>query len=86
MLPLNATHIDGIDERRPMTQVRLSSKYQIVIPADVREQLHLRPGQALEVLLVEGGIRVVPVKSMDELFGSLRGLDTALERDEADRL
>lgn len=34
-----------------MTIARLSSKSQIVVPAEVRRRLHLRPGDLLEITL-----------------------------------
>lgn len=32
-----------------MTTARLSSKSQIVVPAEVRRRLHLRPGDSVEI-------------------------------------
>jgi len=55
----------------PMTQVRLSSKYQVVIPEDVRRELDLTPGQLFEVFAFGGALRVVPVRPFDEAFGML---------------
>jgi len=54
-----------------MTQVRLSSKYQVVIPEDVRRELALTPGQLFEVFAFGGALRVVPVRPFDEAFGML---------------
>ncbi len=68
-----------------MTQVKLSSKYQIVIPEDVREQLGLEPGQLLDFFVTDGAMVVVRVKEIDELFGSLPDLDTTLDREDEDR-
>ncbi len=69
-----------------MTQVRLSSKYQIVIPADAREQLDLEPGQLFDFFVFDGVIHVVRVRELDDLAGSLPGLDTDVGRDDADRV
>jgi AbrB family looped-hinge helix DNA binding protein len=57
-----------------MTQVRLSSKYQVVIPEDVRRELDLTPGQLFEVFAFGGALRVVPVRPLDEAFGLLAAL------------
>ena len=54
-----------------MTQVRLSSKFQVVIPDDVRRELGLTPGQLFEVFAVGGALRVVSVRPFDEAFGLL---------------
>lgn len=97
VLPFNALSNDtlgvesfvdaaGLTARRAMTQVKLSSKYQIVIPEDVRNQLDLKPGQVMDVLILDGVLHVVPVRQPHELFGSLPGLDTHVERDDEDRV
>jgi AbrB family looped-hinge helix DNA binding protein len=57
-----------------MTQVRLSAKYQVVIPEDVRRELGLTPGQLFEVFAFCGGLRVVPVRPLGESFGLLERL------------
>ena len=36
-----------------MGAVKVSPKYQVVIPREVRESLHIRPGQRLEVVELE---------------------------------
>jgi len=65
--------------------ITLSSKYQIVIPKDVREQMNLKPGQKFRVMAVQGQIRLVPVMTTQELRGFAPGIDTNVER-ESDRL
>jgi len=76
---------DVATARPPVTQVKLSSKYQIVIPEDVRTELGLRPGQLFDFFVKDGVILVVRVKEMTELVGSLPGLDTTVDRDDEDR-
>lgn len=68
-----------------MERVTISPKYQVVIPRSVRERLHLRPGQQLQVIPYEDRIEFIPLRPARELRGSLRGLSTELER-ERDRL
>jgi len=41
-----------------VTQVTISSKYQVVIPKDVRERLGIRPGQKVEAFAVGGRIEL----------------------------
>ena len=86
MVAFNAI-VDDVATARPcMTQVRLSSKYQIVIPHEVREQLNLQPGQAFQVWALDGQVVAVPVRPLIEAFGMFPGLDTSDPRDHEDRL
>lgn len=68
-----------------MAPVKLSSKYQVVIPPDIRRAFKLAPGQKLEVVVHEGRITLVPLGRMKDLRGVARGIDTRLPRD-ADRV
>ena len=69
-----------------MTQVKLSSKYQIVIPEEVRVGLDLKPGQLFQVWALDGQVVAVPVRPLSEAFGMFPGLDTSDPRDHGDRL
>ena len=86
MVALNATVDDVVTARPLMTQVKLSSKYQIVIPEAVRQQLDLQPGQVFEVWALDGHVVAVPVRPLSEAFGMFPGLDTSDPRDHEDRL
>ncbi|MBI4876989.1 MAG: AbrB/MazE/SpoVT family DNA-binding domain-containing protein [Acidobacteria bacterium] len=68
-----------------MNVVTVSSKYQVVIPASVRERLPLRPGQKVRVLYYDGRVELVPVRPMRQMRGFVRGIDTRVTR-ERDRL
>jgi len=68
-----------------MPAVRISPKFQVVIPKQIREDLELKPGQSLQVFEVDGRIELVPEEEIPALRGFVRGIDTTLERDE-DRL
>ena len=73
----------GIAAEEPVvTRVTLSSKYQLVIPDDVRRELGLRPGQQFDVVAVNGRLHVLPARSMSDIVGLYPGIDTALERDD----
>ena len=69
-----------------MTRVTLSSKFQIVIPEDVRRELGLQPGQQFDVLALGGRLHVVPARSMSDIIGLYPGIDTSLAREDEDRL
>jgi len=65
--------------------VKVSPKYQIVIPLDVREKMELKPGQEVVVIEKDGVIHVIPLKPIKEMRGFLKGMDTSRIRDEEDR-
>lgn len=68
-----------------MDTVTLSSKFQVVIPREIREELHLTPGEKLRVLRFSGRVELIPVRPINEMRGFLRGMDTNIKR-ELDRL
>jgi AbrB family looped-hinge helix DNA binding protein len=65
--------------------VTISSRYQIVIPKDVRERLNLKPGQKIQAIPFEGRIELIPVEPIENARGFLRGIDTRVPR-EGDRV
>ena len=69
-----------------MASVRVSPKYQVVIPKEVRERMDLKPWQELEVLEFERHIELVPLRDIKELHGMGRGIDTRVLRDKKDRV
>ncbi|HIJ82061.1 MAG TPA: AbrB/MazE/SpoVT family DNA-binding domain-containing protein [Desulfuromonadales bacterium] len=68
-----------------MNAVKLSPKYQVVIPRDVRENLRLIPGQMMQVIAYGNRIELMPSKDIREMRGFLKGIDTTVSREE-DRL
>ena len=53
--------------------VKISSKYQVVIPEEARKSLDLKPGTSVDVI-VKGGIAfLVPVKPLSEIKKNLKG-------------
>lgn len=63
-----------------METVTISPKYQVVIPKRIRDQLCILPGQKIQLTAYGGHIQLIPVRPMRELRGSLKGLDTSVER------
>ncbi len=68
-----------------MQTVTVSPKYQVVIPRAIRQALHLRPGQKMQVVEYEGRVEFIPERDITELRGFLKGINTEFEREE-DRL
>lgn len=68
-----------------MNRVTLSSKFQVVIPKEIREKAGLRAGTSFEIIQYGNRIELIPVDSIKKLNGFLKGIDTAIDRDN-DRL
>ena len=65
-----------------MEAVKISSKFQVVIPREVRERLNLVPGQRLQVIAFGDRIELIPERDVREMRGFLRGIDTRVEREQ----
>ena len=50
-----------------MQTVKVSPKFQVVIPRVVRESLDVRPGQKMQVIEYEGRIELIPERNIREL-------------------
>ena len=68
-----------------MATTTVSPKYQVVIPKEIREKLHLKSGQKMSVVTKGGIIYFVPEKPLESFRGFLRGIDTKDIREENDR-
>ena len=68
-----------------MEAVKISPKYQVVIPKKLREALNLSPGQRVQMVAFEDRIEMIPVRKISEMKGFLKGIDTTVER-ETDRI
>ncbi len=69
-----------------MEAVTVSTKYQVVIPQAAREQLRIRPGQKMQVILYDNRVVLIPVRPIEEARGSLKGIDTDVPREEEERI
>jgi len=65
-----------------MTAVALSSKFQVVIPEDVRSKLNLQPGQKLVLIQKDGVVHLIPLRPIREVRGIAKGIKTDRIRDE----
>jgi AbrB family looped-hinge helix DNA binding protein len=63
--------------------VKASSKFQAVIPGEVREKLEIKAGQKLQFIPYMDRIEFIPQKNIKEMKGFLKGVDTRVpgERD-----
>ena len=68
-----------------MITVTVSSKYQVVIPREIREKLDIRAGQRIQLIHYQDRIEFIPEKNIKEMKGFLKGLNTDVKREE-DRL
>jgi AbrB family looped-hinge helix DNA binding protein len=68
-----------------MSKVKLSPKFQVVIPQSVREKLNLKPGEQIVVIEKEGIIHLIPLKPIKQMRGFAKGTDTKAIREEEDR-
>lgn len=65
-----------------MLSVKVSSKFQVVIPKEIREALHVLPGQRMQVVQYENRIELIPERDVSELEGFLKGIDTSFARED----
>ena len=67
-----------------MTLTTVSSKYQIVIPRDIRENLKISPGQKLQIIQIGRRIEIMIIEPIENARGLFPNLDTSNYRDEDD--
>lgn len=70
-----------------MEKVKVSSKYQVVIPQKVREHLHLKSGETLQVFAFDDRIEMIRVRDIRSAKGIFKGMKYNPDdiRDESDR-
>ncbi|ALA60681.1 AbrB/MazE/SpoVT family DNA-binding domain-containing protein [Nitrospira moscoviensis] len=69
-----------------MATATISPKFQIVIPKEVREKLHLVPSQRMQVVEKGGVITLVPEVPLTSLRGALKGMSASDLREKRDRM
>ncbi len=65
-----------------MNTAPVSSKFQIVIPKELREKIGLQVGTTLEVMQYGNRIALIPIQPMATLKGFLKGINTSITRDQ----
>ncbi len=69
-----------------MTIAKLSPKYQVVIPREIRKSLNLKSGQRLQFTEIDGRIEIRPILTPEQLIGFLKGkTKLPFEREKQDR-
>ena len=68
-----------------MTTTTISPKYQVVIPKEIREKLHLKSGQKMTVVTKGGVIYFIPEKPLETFKGFIKGMDTQDIREDSER-
>jgi AbrB family looped-hinge helix DNA binding protein len=58
-----------------MPNVKVSPKFQIVIPKEIRDELKLKPGEELQMFLLDRRIHVQRPRSIKELRGIAKGME-----------
>lgn len=64
-----------------METVKVSPKFQVVIPKKIRQELQLKPGQELQIYILDGTIRLHKRRPIQEL----RGIDKGMKWKDEDR-
>ena len=68
-----------------MQTVKISPKYQVVIPKAIRNAMDLKPGQQIQIVQYQDRIEMIPYKNISDMRGFLKGINTAINR-ESDRI
>ena len=55
-------------------RVKVSPKFQVVIPKAIRDELQIESGQQLVMYTLDGSIHLVPSRSVKELRGIAKGM------------
>ncbi len=68
-----------------MNTVTVSSKFQVVIPKEIRDSVGLQAGTKLEIISYGSRLELVPIVPMKKLKGIFKGIKTDISRED-DRL
>lgn len=69
-----------------MNTVKVSKKYQVVIPEDLRQKAHIKAGDRMIVIAKHGILQYIPLRAIKETKGMILGLDVKDLRDKTDRI
>jgi len=64
-----------------METVKVSPKYQVVIPKTIRESFKIVSGEKMQVIAYNNRIELIPIGPMKKLKGFLKGMNTNVKRE-----
>lgn len=65
-----------------MNTVTVSSKYQVVIPKQVRTDTGLKVGTIMEVITYGNRIELIPIQPIKNLKGIFKGINAEISRED----
>lgn len=68
-----------------MAQVLVSSKFQVVIPKEVRRDFNIKPGQKMSCIAINGVIHLVPARPISAMRGFIPKISLEELREKKDR-
>jgi len=68
-----------------MAHAVVSTKFQVVIPKEVRREVGLKSGQVLQIIAKGGVITMVPDQPIGRMKGYLKGMKVRFLREKRDR-
>lgn len=67
-----------------MEAVTVSSKFQVVIPEEIRKKIGIKAKQKMVVIEKDGVLHLIPQRPIEELRGFIKGITPEKIRDEED--
>lgn len=69
-----------------MAESTLSSKYQLVIPKEIREEAGIKKNERFIVIAKDGVIKLIPKHKVKNLRGFIKGMPVDDFREDEDRI
>jgi len=63
-----------------MLTVKISPKFQVILPIEIRERLNLKPGQKFQIIANKNILELIPIVDVKQARGFLKGIDTEITR------
>jgi len=68
-----------------MAHAVVSTKFQVVIPKEIRRDIGLKSGQVVQIIAKSGVITMVPDQPLGKVKGYLKGMKSRALREKRDR-